>query len=131
MAVESTGEAAQTDANAATGSRTDQFDTLKSDVDVGMDERMRSTSVSLDFDKQIDKSRLQGYSEAQVIRNAEQTLLHQAKLNALEIEMKQAEHNQRLRHADFQVGVLAAISKEMVETIADEFVAAVKQKLVA
>lgn len=58
--------------------------------------------------------------DAQVVRNSEATLLHNSKLNALEIEFKAAEHNQRLRHADFQVTALAAVTQQMIDSIADK-----------
>jgi hypothetical protein len=49
----------------------------------------------------------------------EQRLLHQSKLNALEIEMKQAEHNQRLRHADAMSVMSTGVVGEMVEAISN------------
>ena len=80
---------------------------------------------TLDSDKFLDKGKHQAKTDSIEVRAAEQTLLHQAKLNALEIEMKQAEHNQRLRHADFQVTALAAVTKEMVDSISDRVIAGV------
>jgi hypothetical protein len=78
-------------------------------------DQYQSIDHSVLVDAQVHKVSL-GSSE---LMSREQTLLHQAKLNALEIEMKQAEHNQRLRHADFQVTALAAVTKEMIDSIAD------------
>ena len=58
----------------------------------------------------------------------EQRLTHQAKLNALEIEMKQAEHNQRLRHADAMAVMSTGVVGEMVEAISNRVITYLEQK---
>lgn len=117
------------------------------DKDTGADERYESINAdaydawrtnnkrtydvhqSFDLTTLADKAKQQAKLDSMEIAEREQRLTHQAKLNALEIEMKQAEHNQRLRHADFQVTALAAVTKEMVETISDRVVEGVCKRM--
>jgi len=119
--------ATQSDSGAATGTRTDQLDTAFRDIDVALEERLRSHGAS--YDQLIAANNKRTYDLHQSLDASAMIdkAKHQAKMDHLEIvnelqnqRFATAEHNQRLRHADFQVTALAAVTKEMVDTIAKE-----------
>lgn len=110
------------------GARIDDF--VK---DLGYDEAMAAETAdqvhvwAANKKRTYDLHQSQDYSTSmanQRYANAEteQRLLHQSKLNALEIEMKQAEHNQRLRHADAMSVMSTGVVGEMVEAISNKVV---------
>lgn len=107
------------------GARVDDF--VK---DVGADEAYQANIIdqsnlwAANKKRTYDMHQSQDFAAAmanQRYANAEteQRLTHQAKLNALEIEMKQAEHNQRLRHADAMSVMSTGVVGEMVEAISN------------
>ncbi len=119
------------------------------DKDIGADERVEATGPdnwdfgysakqrtsvqyqSMDTAEILATSKHRAKMDSQEVRTAEQTILHQAKMNGMELEHARAEHSQRLRHADFQVTALAAVTKEMIDTISDRVVAGVCSRIAA
>ena len=139
--------AATTAADAASSYQRDKIGTsayvADFDKDTGTDERYEVESAdrsgvtwlnskrtydlhqSVDLAEMLATSKHRAKTDSVDARTAEQTLLHQSKLNGMEIEFARAEHSQRLRHADFQVTALAAVTKEMIDTISDRVIAGV------
>lgn len=118
-----TSHAANTDVR---GARVDDF--VK---DLGTDESMAVETAEMvrvwnaNKKRTYDVHQSQDYAVSmanQRYANAEteQRLAHQSKLNALEIEMKSAEHNQRLRHSDAMNVMSTGVVGEMVEAIANK-----------
>ncbi len=58
-------------------------------------------------------------SEAYENRSAEQTLLHQAKINSQEIAERQQDHAQRVRFADSALTVQVALLTDMAEKLGE------------
>lgn len=101
------------------------------DMGYGAKQRTAAQFQSMDTAEMLATSKQRAKLDSLDTRTAEQTLIHQAKLNGMEVEFARAEHSQRLRHADFQVTALAAVTKEMIDTISDRVVTGVCARIAA
>ena len=123
---------ANTDVAAAggqSGMSQDSATSYQRDVvkDTGTDERYQVTSADRADVGYANIKRTYDLHQTQDGMVLSDERLHKAKLNSIElaereqrIRFAEEEHQQRLAHADFlRMGVNAAISKEIVEVIAD------------
>ena len=112
-----------------------QFDhgtvrSLDVDKDTGADERYEATGPDnwdvgfINKKRTTDQYQTLDTDRLVLARRDENIERERARLwddreNQLRLRHMDAEFNQRMRHADFQVTALAAVTKEMIEAIAD------------
>lgn len=97
-----------------------QLETLdRSGIIFGNLKRTADMAQTMDLDAILESRNVNRRSESYENRAAEATLLHQSKVNSLEIAERQQDHAQRVRFADANSTVQVALLGDMAEKLGE------------